>query len=84
MFATKTWSPVSDLRQAGLDAVQKLKTRLQTLQPFLEQVDARLDALERQRLDPLLDRGLALWGDRRAEQHAALHAPPAPQRVARR
>ncbi len=76
MFVTKTRSSANDLRQAGLDAVQKLKTRLQTLQPFLKQVDARLDALERQRLDPLLDRGLALWGDRRAEQHATLHAPP--------
>jgi len=76
MFATKMWSPVHDLRQAGLDAVQKLKTNLQTFQPFLQLVDTRLDALERERLDPLLDRALALWGDRRAAQRAALHAAP--------
>ncbi len=74
MFATKIWSPIHELRQAGLDALQTVKTRLQTLQPFLAQVDARLDALERQRLDPLLDRALALWGDRRAEQQTTLRS----------
>jgi len=74
MFATRTWLPLNDLRQSGAEAMQKLKARLQTLQPFIEQVDARLDEFERQRLDPLLDRALTSWGDRRAEQHTALHA----------
>lgn len=80
MNATKIRSPLSNLRQAGLDAVHKLKARLQPLQPFIEQVDTRLDELERKRLDPLLDRALALWGDRRVEQHAMLDAslPSAP------
>jgi Cu2+-exporting ATPase len=75
MFAIKTWSLIPDLRQAGLDAAQKLKVHLQPLQPFLEEVDVRLDALERQWLDPLLDRALTLWGDRRSEQQRALHTP---------
>lgn len=75
MFATRTWLPLNDLRQSGVETMQKLKARLQTLQPFIEQVDARLDEIERQRLDPLLDRALKLWGDRRAEQRATLHAP---------
>lgn len=76
MATAKTWAPVTGLRRAGLDVVQKLKARLHALQSILEQVDARLDALERQRLDPLLDRALALWGDRRAEQRTTLHALP--------
>jgi hypothetical protein len=74
MFATTTWSPLQALRQAGWDVVQKLKARLQMLPPLLDAVDERLDALKRQRLHPLLDHVLRLWGDRRAEQRTALQA----------
>ncbi len=58
--------PAPTLREKGWASFKKLAVRAQLA----------VDAFERKRLDPLLDRALVAWGDRRQAQRQALGNTP--------
>lgn len=71
-FARELDAVAQEIRGASTTVWRKLKSGWRTVQPFVHQLQTQVEKIERERLDPLLDQALDLWGDRRLQEHQRL------------
>ncbi len=62
MFTAKRPTLAHNLSMASVEAMQKLRERVRTAQPFVARLQTAVGQFEETQLDPLLDRALDLWG----------------------
>lgn len=60
---------------SATQAVDDIKLRLQPLQPWARRANTAFEDIERNLFDPLLEKALTVWGDRRGEQQRTLGKP---------
>ncbi|MFN8495337.1 MAG: heavy metal translocating P-type ATPase [Caldilineaceae bacterium] len=75
-FTRKLDTVAQDVRGTGTAIFRKLRAGWRTVQPLIHGVQVQVEKIEREQLDPLLDRALDLWGDRRLQQHQLLGGQP--------
>src|SRR5215213_8502655 len=79
MFTVKRPTLADQLSTARVEAVQKLRERVNATQPFVARLRTVAEQFERTQLDPLLDRALDLWSGATAakqrQQRQALAMP---------